>query len=239
MTLAPRQSIPLDLATNFITAANWIWTPEDTPNLALFPSGNRTFRRWYNSTRNVFLATILITADDSFTLYVNGKEVGIGTHRRAHIFRAHLEPENNLFAAICTNSNGGHPVGFAGLLAAVQLEYLDGGNPEFLISNTSWRGMKTDASSGYASPSLDDTTWEPAIHLGFYSTSPWNGTVVLPGETAPRVVTSIPPFSSASTSATAVYVYPFNNYSLSTFLFPFSFLLSPFSSHIALAIFSF
>ncbi|MGA2247126.1 MAG: hypothetical protein ABSH48_19220 [Verrucomicrobiota bacterium] len=65
--------------TNQLGGAKWIWFPEGEPATSA-PAGTRYFRRVFElpASQAVAAATIALTADNEFHLFVNGQEAGSG-----------------------------------------------------------------------------------------------------------------------------------------------------------------
>ncbi|KAJ6451769.1 bacterial alpha-L-rhamnosidase-domain-containing protein [Mycena sanguinolenta] len=188
--------VPFALSSAFRTAF-WIWTPEaDPPNA---PPGNYAFRRTYVSPsgKNAASATIIITVDDLFTLYVNGAGVASSPNltngwQSAQIVHVpHLNASSNLFAVLGTNAPNGDPTNPAGLLAAIQITFDDGTYDIFTSDSTTWH---TTASipADFQSPGLDDSDWPFAVSLGQYGVDPWDTQVLLaaPAPTTPTLTTA-------------------------------------------------
>jgi hypothetical protein len=93
--------------------------------------------------------TLIITADDTITLYANGVVVGTGRdYQYAERFCVALRPCLNVFA----------------VTAAIQITY-SYGTTSTIISDTTWR-FSTTVPNGYEQLSFDDNSWAPAIAEG-------------------------------------------------------------------------
>ncbi|KAJ7184329.1 lectin [Mycena filopes] len=148
-------------------ASKWIWTNEVSAGNA--PVGSRAFRKDFVAPqgKTPVQADIILTVDNSLTLYVNGAEVGTGgDFTKAERFCVPLQPCLNVFAVTGTNAAGP-----AGLLAAIQITYSDG-STSTIVSDTTWR-YSTTVPSGYEQLSFDDNSWAPAIVEGAYGVAPW------------------------------------------------------------------
>jgi hypothetical protein len=120
-------------------------------------------------------ADIILTADNSFTLYVNGGQVGSGgDFINADRFCVPLRSCLNVFAV--TAVNGRTTPNPAGLLIAIKITYSDG-TTSTIVSDTTWRASTIPA--GYEQLSLDDNSWKPAIAEGAYGVAPW-GQIPIP-----------------------------------------------------------
>ncbi|KAG5653242.1 hypothetical protein H0H81_001499 [Sphagnurus paluster] len=178
------QAIPDALSTSF-RAASWIWTSESgAPNA---PAGERAFRKTYTSPngKTAISALILITADDQFSLYVNGNLVGSSpttpdVWKTSLKFTVSMNGPSNLFAVRAINlpdiSNGGN--GPAGLLASIQITFSDG-TTTIISSDASWRSIKA-IPANFQSPTIDDSSWTLATVLAPYGSGPWGAGVALP-----------------------------------------------------------
>ncbi|KAK0228843.1 lectin [Armillaria fumosa] len=163
-----------------LTLANstWIWTGEQVRAGGNAPTGSRPFRKTIpaTSTKCPVCATILISTDDLYTLYVNGAEVGSGKgHEAAQVYTVGLNPESNNIIAV----NGTNTGGPAALIATVLVDYTDGTSETF-VTDSSWKTLKSAPPAGFASPSLNDSAWIAAVGQGKEGVSPWGQTRLPP-----------------------------------------------------------
>lgn len=179
--------IPPELSKHF-QSGSWIWLHQTQPapgssvHITNSPTEIVTFRKWYNATEATLVsALVLITADNQFTLFANGKFVGSGGNwKRAQLFNVTLKPKDNIFTVQCVNNPSNDAMNPAGLLVSIMVYTSDGKNSIF-GSDVSWRTNGTfPQSKDVALPSLDDTAWIPAVLEGNYGSTPWNKSVVLP-----------------------------------------------------------
>ncbi len=150
-------------AVALLSGAKWIWYPEDNPLQAL-PSGiKRYFRKTLLISKDSPLtsALCLVTADNEFTLWVNGKFAGRGD-RWERIYRMEitrlLKPGENIVTVLA--KNGGDIPNPAGLIGAICLRYGDG-QTEYIPTDASWES------------SLEGERWVSAMELGHYGIGPW------------------------------------------------------------------
>jgi putative heme-binding domain-containing protein len=151
----------------------WIWFDEGDPAKAA-PAGTRYFRRTLNMSRTVDEAILDITADDQFTVWLNGTLIGKGDNwKRVYSFdvKKHFVVGRNVLAIEARNIAGP-----AGLL--VRLGYVPNGvTREVLTSNSFWKASQT-AQEGWQRTSFDDSRWLAAKALGPYGqTGIWKGLV--------------------------------------------------------------
>ncbi|KAJ7905737.1 lectin [Mycena olivaceomarginata] len=218
--------IPGVAALDFGTS-QWIWTNEVSAGNA--PIGARAFRKDFVPPlgKTPIQADIAITVDNSFTLYVNGGQVGTGgDFTNAERFCVPLRSCLNVFAV--TAVNGATTPNPAGLLVAIQITYSDG-TTSTIVSDTTWRTSIT-IPAGYEQLSFDDNRSVRLSHLGakfpFRPLLPslslanskwiWTNEVVNgnapPGQRAFRR-TYTPPTGQTATSATIIIAAD-NEYSL-------------------------
>ncbi|KAJ7460971.1 lectin [Mycena galericulata] len=167
--------VPRAAALDF-SASTWIWTDEVSGGNA--PVGARAFRKDFVAPlgKTPVQADIILTADNSLTLYVNGIEVGTGgDYRFAERFCVPLCSCLNVFAV--TAVNGATTPNPAGLIAAIQITYSDGTTSN-IVTDTTWR-YSISVPNGYEQLSFDDSSWSPAIGEGAYGVSPW-GQIAIP-----------------------------------------------------------
>ncbi|KAJ7448047.1 hypothetical protein FB451DRAFT_1533829 [Mycena latifolia] len=134
--------------------AYWLWTSK--PNSR--PLGIRTFRKTFTTPvgKAPVLADILITADDKFTLYMNGELIGPTRAYKANRFCVALRPCINVFAATA-DSTFTDP---GGIQAKFQISYADN-STSTVISDASWLVALT-APAGFERLEFDDSAWTPA-----------------------------------------------------------------------------
>ena len=174
---------------------SWIWNDPHAAEKA--KAGHVYFRKTVKLDKVPEDATAVMTADNTFTFYVNGKEVGSGNDfKNGYVFdlRSYLKSGENVFAVDAVNNLAGNvppssaepPPGSespAGLLFYARLRHLDRGvqkTNDFASDNT-WLCSETVQTSsenpelvGRASPRL--AIWTNAIKLGDPGMIPWRVT---------------------------------------------------------------
>ncbi len=170
--------VALGLACSPQTAAaedaptpQWVWFNEGNPAQSA-PAETRYFRRVVEVEKAADAAELEITADNSFTVWVNGAEVGQGNEwQRVFKFdvKKLLVAGKNVVAVEAANESPGP----AGLMA--RLSYVPGGQAkQFLVTDGKWKASKT-AAEGWRKLDFDEKGWEAAKVLGpFGKTPPWN-----------------------------------------------------------------
>ena len=146
-----------------LEGARWIWFAEGNP-AASAPVSTRYFRAQFavDGKRKVQAAQAFMTADNEFTLFINGHEIGGGDNfHRAEVFDVarSLKPGTNEIRVTAKNTEAPGP---AGLVGALHLTYTDG-TQQKLNTDSSWE----------ASLSAQGT-WSAALELGALNVAPWN-----------------------------------------------------------------
>ena len=159
--------------THDFGGAQWIWFPEGNPAESA-PVCTRYFRRAFASPTNdpVSSATMEITADDQFDLFVNGQAAAKGDSWESPNsinLAAFLIPGKNCFAVEARNvGNNPSP---AGVLARLKVE-LKSGTCFTLITDDHWKSAMQPTDE-WKTAAFDDAAWAAARTLGAYGTQPW------------------------------------------------------------------
>ncbi|SFE32824.1 alpha-L-rhamnosidase [Actinacidiphila alni] len=178
---------PSKPATTTLTGADWIWYPEGKPADSA-PAATRYFRRSFDLPAGtaVTSAQFEITADDSFVLSVNGKEIARSPQVADSWSTAtlvdigpELRPGRNVIAVQATNSLPG-PAGLIGKLHVVP----GTGDPLDLVTDTGWKAADS-AADGWQQPDFDDTAWPAALTAAHYGDAPWYSSVNVPSPPEP------------------------------------------------------
>jgi len=170
----------------------WIWFNEGDPTRGA-PAATRYFRRAFTIDRPVQPpvdeGVLDITADNAFTVWVNGAEVGRGSEWK-QVFRfdvkKHLVHGQNVIAVEARNDSGP-----AGLM--VRLTYAPNGQSKLILnSDRDWKAAQK-AVAGWQKVDFDDRKWEavkvlgPVGKTGPWQSLAWGGSAVSKGQfTAPE-----------------------------------------------------
>ena len=169
-------------------SAQWIWYKEGNPAKSA-PPGKRYFRRvvTLDAGSRIVSARLVMTADNEFVCYVNGRRVGKGNNfKQAYTMdvAAALKPGANLIAVDATNTTDVPTP--AGLIGMLSIKLGDGRTIE-VPTDKSWEAsMKT--ARGWNSSEKPVKGWIAAMQLGPLGMAPW-GEV----EAAPAAVEVFPP----------------------------------------------
>ena len=152
--------------------AQWIWHKEGNP-AASAPPGTRYFRRLVTLPEvRVASARLLMTADNEFVCYVNGRRVGAGDNfTQAHEMNiaSALKPGENLIAVAATNTTDApNP---AGLIGMATIKLADGRKIE-VPTDSAWQ-TSIQAAAGWNTTVKPLEGWGAAMQLGPLGTAPW------------------------------------------------------------------
>jgi hypothetical protein len=153
--------------------AQWIWFDE-TKTVAAAGGDYRFFRKKFQvEGSSVTRAVLHLACDTSFTVWVNGSQVGGGVFRGqdrsvvAFDVTRLLKPGDNLLAVQGVRRNAD-----AGLLA--QLTYTcAGAAPVTVGSGRDWR-VSSNSDRDWILPNFRDTSWRPAVVVAAYGQAPWH-----------------------------------------------------------------
>lgn len=157
----------------------WIWFPEGNPRQEA-PAATRYFRRRFPlpADRTVRQAHILLTADDQFELFINGKSVRRSdgqpdAWQRPQVvdITPFLQPGLNGVAIAATNAGGP-----AGLLVKIVVSFAEG-QPLVVVSDRGWKAS-AEAPAGWERVDLEDASWPSAQEVARFGEAPWG---VIPG----------------------------------------------------------
>lgn len=161
--------------------AHWIWYPEGDPADSA-PAATRYFRRGLDLPAAAVgePAEMQLTADDRFTLYVNGTEVAkspavADSWRTAVVtdIAPYLKAGANVLAVEAANGSQGP----AGLLGSLRI---GGAQPPVdLVTDDGWKSSDAEA-DGWQRPGFDDTSWPAAREAAAYGQGPWGRSVSAP-----------------------------------------------------------
>ena len=160
-------------AANSLDAAKWIWYKEGNPAEAA-PPGKRYFRCVVTIApgSSIASARLVMTADNSFECWINGKRAGAGNnHLRVYSMDAAslLKPGANLVAVAAVNgADSPNPAGLIGLLT---VKYGDGRTQE-IPTGATWEAA-TDAKDQWTSDTKSAQGWAAAMELGPFGMDPW------------------------------------------------------------------
>ena len=149
-----------------IPFGDWIWHPQISgQNKSVYFIKKIAL----NSRKKIEQAKIKITADDGFTLYVNGIKIGVGSQWRdifIYDVAQHLKDGNNIIAAAAYNNGGSY-----GLTFGMKIKY-NNGDTLFFYSDKSWLCSK-NKSAGWYRGQADLKNWSTAAVVKKYGEPDW------------------------------------------------------------------
>ncbi|MEV6824212.1 family 78 glycoside hydrolase catalytic domain [Amycolatopsis sp. NPDC051102] len=185
-----------------LAGASWIWFPEGDPAGGVPPS-TRFFRRALDLATAPAKATLVVTGDDTATVWVNGTRVS-DSPRVADSWKtaAVVEVGNLLTAgantvAISTENTTQSP---AGTIAKLTVQ----GGPS-LVTDGTWKASQSGP-DGWQQRAFDDSSWPAARATATYGTGPWgaNVSVSAPAPQLRKSFTVTKPVASARLLTTAL-----------------------------------
>jgi hypothetical protein len=157
-------------------AAQWIWCLPNAATAA--PPQKGCFRKAFVLTEKAATGLVTATADNRFTLYVNGKEAGSGDDwkkPRVIDIREHLVIGTNVLAVLAENdspSKEDHSPNPAGLFLRLRLRGAASTPFADLGTDASWL-CATNETEGWRLAGFDTSAWRPAEATGAEDTAPW------------------------------------------------------------------
>ena len=191
---------------------SWVWTDEGDPTKKA-PKGTRYFATSIaiKGDAKISKAIFVLTADDNFELFVNGKKAGNASgHTRPHEVDAtkHLNSGDNLLGVAATNT-GENPAGLIGRLVVWTGD--EKAEPVTFPIDASWK-FSVEKPAKWDDGAVDLASLKPVKELAPIGQGPW-GTPGKPTLTLPpppylrKPFTASKKVSRATIYATALGVY--------------------------------
>ncbi|MFF6981376.1 family 78 glycoside hydrolase catalytic domain [Streptomyces sp. NPDC008343] len=163
--------------------ASWIWSAGATVNSA--PPGARWFRGSFTLPEGaqVAKAGVVVTADDDFTLYLDGEQIAHQPQQPdawkdgkfADITERLKAGSRVQLAAVATN-RGNNP---AGLLVRLLVEDETGARTAEFVTDDDWK-VSEQEQQDWTEPAFDDSSWAQAAVVAPYGEGPWTRGAGLP-----------------------------------------------------------
>ena len=156
--------------------AQWIWFRERKVDRDVLPEpGKRYFRHTFMPPNPDFLesAEVLITANHSFTLWINGEKIGEGDDWQAPKrweVREFIEKGPNVIAV--EGENEGTIPNPAGLLFSLKLVWQNG-ETEYISSSTDWKTTNEPPEENWTDERFDDSEWQKPKRYGGWYNKDW------------------------------------------------------------------
>jgi hypothetical protein len=174
-----------EAASRYAVPVRWIWNSENAAQKA--EPATVHFRREISLAELPTSAEIIVSCDNSFTLYVNGTEAGSGRdHNKPGLIniRKHLTAGANIIAITAVNdaaapdkkdSPQANP---AGLICYARIRHQPAGanTPDHVMdfaSDATW-SWSTNKTGNWNKAGFDARAWPRAVALGEPDLAPWN-----------------------------------------------------------------
>ncbi len=156
--------------------AKWVWYDEGDP-VTEAPAEARFFLRSFDvADKPIKKATLTITCDNKYTVYLNGKMVGDGSdwqRAQGYDVKDKLAKGANVLAVQGTNEDGP-----AGLIAALKIEF-EQGDPQVVATDKDWKAHNKEVKD-WEKPGFDAKDFKPVKVMGDFGMDPWGTQVELP-----------------------------------------------------------
>jgi hypothetical protein len=163
--IPPGQKDAVSFAKSF-----WIWHPAEDGAVSA-PAGTKYFKKVFQvDPATLEAAKLLVTADNSFVAWVNGKEVAKGADWKTPqeiSITPHLKSGENVLAVAVTNPEASP----SGLVAALMMDAKDG-KQDLIPTDASWLVGSTEVEEWRENGATPEG-WQPARVLGAVSMNPW------------------------------------------------------------------
>ena len=151
----------------------WIWFPH-AGTTAEMPTTSAYFRAHLKLPADSALrrASVTMSADNDFVLFLNGKEVlkgGSWSAPEKADLTALLMPGDNVFAVVA--GNGGDKPNPAGLLGCAKAELADG-RQITLQTGPAWKSQSSEQ-AGWREVGFNDASWPVAREMAKFGGAPW------------------------------------------------------------------
>jgi Protein of unknown function (DUF4038) len=187
-TWAPEQSPGVEWG-------DWIWYPEGD-----FIQNASEEARFFRKTfalpvdRHVTGATLKLTVDDKFTVYLNGRELGSHanwfTGREFPGVGSLLRPGANVLAVRGENGPGPKGANPAGLACGLAIRF-ENGSTTSVRSDGTWKCSR-QGGAGWQERAFDDGGWSPSRVLARFGEGPWGDKVAAGNEFEEPYTAGIP-----------------------------------------------
>jgi acetyl esterase/lipase len=154
---------------------SWIWYPEGNAAKDA-PVAKRYFRRTFAlpEGKAVAEARLRVSADDSCSVRLNGRDLGVGNDRQngtQFAIARWLKPGENVLAIAGENMPANVPANPAGLLFRLEVRLADGQTID-IVSDAQTRSFK-DEVAGWSAAGFDGDAWAKAMVVGRHGDAPW------------------------------------------------------------------
>ncbi|KAJ6522532.1 hypothetical protein DFH09DRAFT_1421739 [Mycena vulgaris] len=145
---------------------DWIWT-NVVPASGRVPPGSRAFRRTFTPApgQTPMTANIVITANNAYTMYVNGVPIGNGSNPAvAQHYIVDFQPGTAEVVIAILATNTGTAASTAGILLFMEVNMVPSGRVgctagAFILTDDAWKSTTGAIPAGFEEPGFDDSAW--------------------------------------------------------------------------------
>jgi glycosyl hydrolase family 106( putative alpha-L-rhamnosidase) len=161
--------------SSLLAGAKWIWHREGSPAESA-PPGARFFRREVvlddDARKSMASARFVMTADNSFELWINGRPAGRGDNfHRGYVMDVAALLTSGANAIAVRAENGERSPNPAGLIGCLEIRFSEG-KSLVVPTDGSWSSA-TSAKDGWTEKAASGDGFGPALELGPYGMAPW------------------------------------------------------------------
>jgi len=155
--------------------ANWIWTQETKKD----KDSTVFFRKKIEVPEKLQKATMIITADDQYVVYLNGKKIGSDVSLNGwpmaeeYDVTSQIKAGQNLIAVQVKNDANT----YGALLCEINFTFQDD-KVQTIVSDASWRISLLEVHD-WLQEQFDDANWSEAKVLGSFGIAPWSANVLI------------------------------------------------------------
>jgi hypothetical protein len=173
-TQGATEQVPSDYFLKF-DGASWVWYPEAQPQVDV-PGSTRYFRQTIQISdgQGVKRANMILAANDSFTLYLDGREIARGKGHATPMeidLARYLTPGKHVLAIAAANGPSAGEHNAAGLIGAWRIGYETGWPVGGRLDKTC--KTATEVPANWTSPDFDDSGWPAVREIARYGQGPW------------------------------------------------------------------
>lgn len=150
-------------------SAKWVWDNADGAKTSQ-TNEPRYLRQTFDLDKPAASAELWVTADNAYTVYVNGVKVGAGNDWKRvdkHDVAKHLRPGKNVLALEAVNQGG-----VAGVIARLRIQTTDK-KERFAVTDERTK-LSLIKGENWFQLAFDDSAWATAVELGDPGMDPWS-----------------------------------------------------------------
>jgi mono/diheme cytochrome c family protein len=179
-----RMDAALSTTAARFSKSRWIWSDKNAATSTA--PATVYFRRQFKAQAKPSSADAIITCDNEFKLYINGKLAASGDNWMEPVkkdLKEFIHDGQNVVTVVATNNTDKpSPAGFWFNMEVKYGESFDAKTPTLVGTGNNWRMSKTAPPKEWDTAEFSDEKWPKAIALGDPSIGPWLLASKLPGD---------------------------------------------------------